>query len=51
MVAGVAEYAAEVRSAAFPGPEHIYSIDEAELERFRTGLGNSAAFVRGSANQ
>jgi 3-methyl-2-oxobutanoate hydroxymethyltransferase len=39
MVAGVAEYAAEVRTGSFPGPEHEYSIDEDELERFRTGLG------------
>src|ERR1700727_2146937 len=31
MVAGVAEYAAEVRSRAFPGPEHAYSIDDEEL--------------------
>jgi 3-methyl-2-oxobutanoate hydroxymethyltransferase len=38
MVAGVAQYAAEVRSAAFPGPEHVYSIDEEELDRFRAGL-------------
>ncbi len=38
MVAGVAEYAAEVRAHAFPGPEHVYSIDEDELARFRTGL-------------
>jgi 3-methyl-2-oxobutanoate hydroxymethyltransferase len=38
MVAGVAEYAAEVRSAVFPGPEHVYSIDDDELERFRAGL-------------
>ncbi|MBV9310094.1 MAG: 3-methyl-2-oxobutanoate hydroxymethyltransferase [Solirubrobacterales bacterium] len=35
MVAGVAEFAAEVRAGAFPGPEHVYSIDEEELERFR----------------
>ena len=35
MVAGVAEYAAEVRSRAFPGPEHTYSIDDEELEQFR----------------
>ena len=34
MVAGVAEYAAEVRSGAFPAPEHTYSIDETELEQF-----------------
>jgi 3-methyl-2-oxobutanoate hydroxymethyltransferase len=38
MVAGVAEYAAEVRSGAFPAPEHWYSIDEEELRRFRAGL-------------
>ncbi|MGH2876408.1 MAG: 3-methyl-2-oxobutanoate hydroxymethyltransferase [Solirubrobacteraceae bacterium] len=38
MVAGVAEYAAEVRSGAFPAPEHCYSIDEDELETFRTAL-------------
>ena len=38
MVAGVAEYAAEVRAGTFPGPEHAYSIDDDELERFRTGL-------------
>jgi 3-methyl-2-oxobutanoate hydroxymethyltransferase len=35
MVAGVAEYADEVRAGAFPAPEHTYSIDEDELERFR----------------
>jgi 3-methyl-2-oxobutanoate hydroxymethyltransferase len=34
MVAGVAEYADEVRSCAFPGPEHAYSIDEDELRHF-----------------
>jgi 3-methyl-2-oxobutanoate hydroxymethyltransferase len=38
MVAGVAEYAAEVRRRAFPGPEHAYSIDERELEQFRLEL-------------
>jgi len=35
MVAGAAEYAAEVRSGAFPASEHTYSIDEEELERLR----------------
>jgi 3-methyl-2-oxobutanoate hydroxymethyltransferase len=35
MDAGVAAYAAEVRSRAYPGPEHGYSIDEAELQAFR----------------
>jgi 3-methyl-2-oxobutanoate hydroxymethyltransferase len=38
MVAGVAEYAADVRAGTFPGPEHVYSIDEEELESFRVGL-------------
>jgi 3-methyl-2-oxobutanoate hydroxymethyltransferase len=38
MVAGVAEYAAEVRSRAFPAPEHTYSIDEEELSRFKSSL-------------
>jgi 3-methyl-2-oxobutanoate hydroxymethyltransferase len=38
MVAGVAEYAAQVRQGVFPGPEHTYSIDEDELEQFRAGL-------------
>ncbi len=38
MVAGVADYAAEVRDRAFPGPEHTYSIDDDELSRFRAAL-------------
>ncbi|MBV9607113.1 MAG: 3-methyl-2-oxobutanoate hydroxymethyltransferase [Solirubrobacterales bacterium] len=38
MVAGVAAYAAEVRGGAFPGPEHVYSIDEDELGTFEAGL-------------
>ncbi len=38
MVAGVAEYAAEVRKGAFPGAEHTYSIDDEELQRFLEGL-------------
>ena len=28
-------YAAEVRSGAFPGPEHTYEMPEEELEAFR----------------
>jgi 3-methyl-2-oxobutanoate hydroxymethyltransferase len=39
MVAGVAEYAHEVRHRTFPGPEHIYSIDEAEFAEFRASFG------------
>ena len=38
MVAGVAQYAAEVRSAAFPAPEHAYSIDDEELDQFRAAV-------------
>jgi 3-methyl-2-oxobutanoate hydroxymethyltransferase len=38
MVAGVAEYAADVRARAFPGPEHSYSIDSEELARFEALL-------------
>ena len=38
MVAGVAEYADEVRRRAFPAPEHCYSIDDAELAQFRAAL-------------
>jgi 3-methyl-2-oxobutanoate hydroxymethyltransferase len=38
MVRGVSAYADEVRAHAFPGPEHIYSIDPAELAEFRRYL-------------
>jgi len=38
MVRGVSDYAAEVRSGAFPGPEHIYAIEPAELAEFRAYL-------------
>ncbi len=38
MVAGVAEYTAEVRSRQFPAPEHCYSIDDEQLAAFRAGL-------------
>lgn len=38
MVAGVAEYAADVRAGTFPAPEHWYSIDDEELARFQAGL-------------
>ncbi|MEO8092612.1 MAG: 3-methyl-2-oxobutanoate hydroxymethyltransferase [bacterium] len=38
MVAGVRAYAADVRSGSFPGPEHIYSIEPAELGEFRAYL-------------
>jgi 3-methyl-2-oxobutanoate hydroxymethyltransferase len=35
MVDGLRGYANEVRSHRFPGPEHIYSIEPAELEQLR----------------
>jgi 3-methyl-2-oxobutanoate hydroxymethyltransferase len=35
MVEGVQAYADEVRAGRFPAGEHTYSIDPAELERFR----------------
>ena len=38
MVAGVAQYADEVRKGAFPGPEHGYPIDDEELRLFRKEL-------------
>lgn len=38
MVAGLAQYADDVRHRTFPAPEHFYSIDDDELERFRAGL-------------
>jgi 3-methyl-2-oxobutanoate hydroxymethyltransferase len=38
MVAGVAEYAAEVRAGAFPTPQHTYSIDDEELAQVRAGI-------------
>ncbi len=41
MVAGVAEYAEDVRRGAFPAPEHTYTIDEEELARFRAALTSS----------
>ena len=38
MDAGVAAFAADVRSRAYPAPEHGYSIDAAELAAFREAL-------------
>jgi 3-methyl-2-oxobutanoate hydroxymethyltransferase len=35
MVEGLSAYADEVRAGKFPGPEHIYSIEPAELEELR----------------
>jgi 3-methyl-2-oxobutanoate hydroxymethyltransferase len=38
MVAAVGEYAAEVRQRRFPGPEHVYSVEPAELDQLRRYL-------------
>jgi 3-methyl-2-oxobutanoate hydroxymethyltransferase len=38
MVAAVSEYAAEVREREFPGPEHVYSVEPAELDQLRRYL-------------
>jgi 3-methyl-2-oxobutanoate hydroxymethyltransferase len=35
---GVAAYAEDVRTRRYPGPEHGYSIDDAELEEFRESM-------------
>jgi 3-methyl-2-oxobutanoate hydroxymethyltransferase len=43
MVAGLAEYVTEVRTGAFPAPEHTYSIDEDELEQFHRDLALAVA--------
>ena len=38
MNAGIAAYAADVRERRYPRPEHGYSIDQAELAKFRSAL-------------
>ncbi len=38
MLRGVEAYAEEVRTRAFPAPEHTYGIAPEELERFRAEL-------------
>jgi len=38
MKRGVEGYVNEVRSGAFPGPEHVYSVDPSELERLQQRL-------------
>jgi 3-methyl-2-oxobutanoate hydroxymethyltransferase len=38
MVAGLRDYAAEVRAGEFPAPEHMYSIEPAELAELRSYL-------------
>ncbi len=38
MVRGIEDYAAEVRSRHFPEPDHVYSVEPAELDAFRNYL-------------
>ena len=38
MIRGVADFAAEVREASFPAPEHSYTVDPDELAAFRRYL-------------
>jgi 3-methyl-2-oxobutanoate hydroxymethyltransferase len=38
MAGGVAQFAAEVRGRRYPGPEHGYAIDAAELQSFRVAM-------------
>ena len=45
MVAGVAQYADDVRSRRFPAPEHFYSIDDEQLAAFRAGLAGLAGLA------
>jgi 3-methyl-2-oxobutanoate hydroxymethyltransferase len=42
MVEGVRAYAADVRRRSFPGPEHIYGVEPAELAEFRSYLENES---------
>jgi 3-methyl-2-oxobutanoate hydroxymethyltransferase len=42
MVAAVGRYADEVRTGSFPGPEHVYAIDEEELAEFRRHVDDEA---------
>jgi 3-methyl-2-oxobutanoate hydroxymethyltransferase len=38
MITAVSEYTAEVREHRFPGPEHVYSVEPAELDQLRRYL-------------
>jgi 3-methyl-2-oxobutanoate hydroxymethyltransferase len=45
MVEAVGRYADEVRGGSFPGPEHIYAIDEEELADFHRHVDDDRALV------
>jgi hypothetical protein len=38
----LAQYASEVRGGVFPAPEHCYSMEAEQLERFREEMGSPA---------
>jgi 3-methyl-2-oxobutanoate hydroxymethyltransferase len=42
MVDAVGRYADEVRGGSFPGPEHVYAIDEEELAEYRRHVDDQA---------
>jgi 3-methyl-2-oxobutanoate hydroxymethyltransferase len=42
MVGAVATYAEEVRTRAFPGPQHVYGVAPEEMERLKEMLGGRA---------
>ncbi len=42
MVKGVSEYADEVRSRRFPGPEHVYGVAPEEIDRLKAMLRSTA---------
>ena len=42
MVDAVGRYADEVRGGSFPGPEHVYAIDDEELADFRRHVDDRA---------
>jgi 3-methyl-2-oxobutanoate hydroxymethyltransferase len=46
MVAGMSGYVADVRSRRFPGAEHSYSVDAAELEAFKRYLSSESLAAR-----
>jgi 3-methyl-2-oxobutanoate hydroxymethyltransferase len=49
MVEAVGRYADEVRGGSFPGPEHIYAIDEEELADFHRHVDDDRALASAKA--
>ena len=48
MVGGLGSYADEVRSGAFPGAEHVYSVEPAELAELRRYLDQESPLLAAS---